>query len=387
MNKDLHKHNEPLISAEDGWKQMQQLLDENLPLKLIKRNRFTQYLVASSILIMLMLPSLQLDENSLIKSSVSTTRNTLGKIDNKNQTAISLHNLNNATVQDLVFFNVASIKKKRTNPSLRNDENHIINIRAKTVSAVTVRAIEEKTTTIIDYNPVKRIDSFTTRTIHSENTQSDKKNRISLQKKSWTFSAGVAANLPIANNAINVRPNPVFELKYNFTPRFYFSTGISPYTFVNNSTGAISKAVYLNDTVNNISMDKETTLYDHFHYLDIPVSLGVNVTKRIALQAGLQVSFLLNNKEKKVLEGYDFLMNRLTVPATLVMSLVPDATTEYDVKVKNIDYRILAGIRYNLNKASLGLTYQQGLTSILTNSSGSSSKNNLVSLDLLVKIK
>jgi hypothetical protein len=60
---------------------------------------------------------------------------------------------------------------------------------------------------------------------------------------------------------------------------------------------------------------------------------------------------------------------------------------DYNVELRKLDYRAIAGLRYTINKAVIGLTYQHGLKPVGKGVYTSTDRNHQVAVSLLWKIK
>ena len=115
---------------------------------------------------------------------------------------------------------------------------------------------------------------------------------------------------------------------------------------------------------------------------------GIHISKKVALQAGVQASVLLNTKTTTSIEPYDFQRVLATgVPVNLVPALTAGAGNEFEVKARKIDYRITAGVKYTIKNASFNVSYQYAPQRVLTGDNVSKHKNQLLSFNALFKIK
>jgi len=391
MNEDLHKFNQSPISANEGWKEMQQLLDQHMPLKdeIAERRNFASYFIAASILLVLVFTSLKINETypKIVNSGSIYTPPGLVQM--------ATTGFSNSTIDKEVTRFVPTNKTAWASSNTKSEGNtkavNSGNSKTTRAEAVTERILTTNKDIIATdvAETIKEKPALQLSVDKAVNTPLESvKNKKRHVKHLWEVSAGIGLNKSLISANATGEPNALVEVKYNVNPRFYISSGIAPYSLVKNNIGGVSKSIWVNDTARNISMYKETTTFDRLHYLDIPVTAGFNVTKHISVQAGLQVSFLINKKTSKSIEPYDFSMNRVNVPTyASIMAAMPGSTAEYDVRPKNIDSRVLAGVRYNYRKFAVGLTYQQGLSPLLKNGSINNGKNKLLSLNLLIKLK
>jgi hypothetical protein len=207
------------------------------------------------------------------------------------------------------------------------------------------------------------------------------------RKKSMEFAAGIGMNIA-AGERQNLQPYPVAEVKCNLSSRFYIAAGLSLLSPVAGNVSGISKTVYVNDTVNNISLYNEVVSYKHLSYIDVPLSVGVNINKKWMFQSGVQLSVLVNKRKKKTLQPYDFQMNNIDMPfSSPLVGLAANPHQEFNVGIPNIDYRFIAGIKYKINRTTAGLFYQHTLPSAALGNNKSTVSKGLFTFNLMYQFK
>ncbi|MEO5892351.1 MAG: hypothetical protein ABIQ31_19035 [Ferruginibacter sp.] len=395
MSEDLHDITEPVISANDGWRQMQALLNEHLPVEvsILRRRQSLRYAFAAALLLVLLFPTLQLDNKF---STITANKKTFQPI-TAFRTANSFLTLNKTT-------RVVTINKLPRNITLLKNTSVHFSYQDKQVLAVQQDKINQPAAAanspgnraekiingMIEKQTVNRLSAATVVTKATSASAYPKSNKKAIAKASWSLSGGIAMNTAFSNSQ-DLQPYPIAEARYNITPVFYLAAGLSAWSPVSTSTGGLSKTIYLNDTINNISLYNETTTYSRLRYADIPLTMGVNITKNISIQSGIQVSVLLNKRTTKVLAPYDFQMNSITPPISLSNPLstatAANMQKDYEVKVHHIDYRFVAGLRYTQKKTTVGLMYQQGLRYVGRGANTNKNSNQVLTLNVLFQIK
>jgi hypothetical protein len=390
MNDELYNMTEPSISANDGWHQMQTLLNEHLPIKrqIFNSNQQLPYVYTLTFLVIFLFSTLQLNNlivrisagGNVSRSILNAGRspNTIGL--NKNKPFLTLTNFpGNFTLikKNTALLNFNEDPVWRIN---RNNSNIIIH-------NTTESNKESMMNDFIKRKPGNPVNTPVATIPGDAILPSKDPGNNEIEKSSWSLFGGIGLNASVSNSQ-NLQPYPFAEARYNITPHIYVAAGLSAWSPVSTGTSGISKTIYLNDTINNISLYNENTIYNHLHYTDIPLSVGINVTKNISIQSGIQMSVLLNKRTKKVSSPYDFQMNRISAP--VIAPLTPMAAnmqTDYDVRLHKIDYRFFAGIRYTLKKKAVGIMYQHGLQSIGSGIHTKKNSNHVFTLNVLFQIK
>ena len=356
-------NNELPISSAAGWMQMESLLDKNLPVK--KRTTsirlFISCLPALLLCSVFVFSSLQLDSN-LLKIIIADNAKTT--LENKNNIDLNYNN----------HKYLAGRKKKQfSNLISDNKEDFRIPIKDQ-FSAADILVIEKISHhDFIKYLPEKKTGiNIPVIAQSSLNNRINPPNKIDLNKKHWEFSAGVGLNIA-ENKHQNLQPYPTAELKYNLNAEVFISAGLSLLSPRAGSFSGVNKTVFINDTVSNISLYNEVVSYNHLRYVDVPISIGVNITKRLTFQTGVQLSVLASRQQKKSLQPFDFQMNTTTLPVTPTFAgAAANPQQEFTVKMPGMDYRFVSGIKYKFNRTAAGLFYQHGLQSSV--SEGSNAK-------------
>ena len=420
MNEDLHNEKLP-VTAEDGWKQMQELLDKHLPVQepVIYKSKLMPYAAVALLIFMLVVTSILLNES--IFKPIAGIKASTDAIDDKvelNKPLVSGNDTEKAikpvSASPLTSSSAAAARASVvvSHPAKNTDRVHHasgenkmttaananLNTTASEIDKAATKIAEERTTeTSEEKSEVKKaltdeIADEPAATADSSKEQSLAEKPLLAKKRAknsnWNFYAGLGVNITGSGGAQNLHPYPMAEAKYTITPLLYVSAGLSLYAPVATNTITRGKPVYINDTVSNIRMYNEKLSYRQFHYLDIPVSVGMNITKHLSVQSGVQLSLLLNEKNEKSIDQYDFQMNNVRVPVfTSLTSLRPTPPVEEEVKLSKTDVRFQAGLKYNLQRFSAGVTYQQGLRPVISGNMADGKKNNVFALSLLYRIK
>jgi hypothetical protein len=131
------------------------------------------------------------------------------------------------------------------------------------------------------YIPVTALASFSNQ-LNSPDTIINPDNKPP-HNMPWGLSAVLAINV-VEGKQQNLQPYPTAEVKYNLNFSFFIAAGLSLLSPKPGTVSGITKTVYVNDTVNNISLNNEVVSYDRLRYADIPLTAGVNVTKKLMFQ-------------------------------------------------------------------------------------------------------
>ena len=396
MNEYLH-NGEPAISANAGWQEMQFLLEEHLPVK--KSTGFSrqllQYAAAVLLFILLVLTSLQLNNKFLPTNNITSNNKKVTFNDIKlNNPGPSLPlNKNNpvsnefpAGLQGLANDHFSAVTSDEEQLLFMNQQaagTAIVSAKSGESESVNAQMIVENIEKqALDRNPA--LGKKITGTVSS--IPVSKPNEQMRPASLWQLNAGIGINADLHSNQ-TLQPYPFAEAKLNINKRIYLAAGLAAWSPVSTTTTGISKTVYLNDTINNIRLYNEKTTFSRVRYADIPVSIGVNISKNFSVQTGLQISVLLNKKTKSDLEPYDYQMNSVALPlrSPTYITAAPEQH-DYDVQLRKIDYRFITGVKYQLKKTTVGLTYQHGLqTSGIGNTS--KNRNQVLALNVSFQIK
>jgi hypothetical protein len=414
MNRHLHNDPERDITASEGWQDMTQLLDKHLPVKETpkKRKPFFYYFAAASCLSILLLGYLQLQHGKQKSSSYNLNATKANTTNTTTATKIAPSVFTDAMAgakhrQDLQYLSENKQASVYTGTHPRSSSNNRNGILMNDISANDIALQKNNNNNGISIYPpaAENINSIPygngytlfdklkdagrgedpLRKDVANSNASDNSKKKRTYKASWEIAAGISLNAATGQH-FNAQPYPVAEGKYNISSRFYLLAGIAAWSPVNSSSSGINKTVYVNDTANNFRSYNEVTRYTRFHYADIPVMAGFNINKRLSVQAGMQASLLLSQKHLKTLDGYDFQSNAQVLPynpTTLGIS----NTTAFGTVTRRVDYRLIGGLRYTIDKFAFNLSYQQALKSPVHGEKVTSEKNKLVSLQVLYRLK
>ena len=388
MNRDLHDITPLPIYGNEGWQQMELLLNRHLPVqkKMINKRLLQSYRAAMLFFTPLLFISLPLNTGILL---LGMLRNT-GVAAAQNTTVTFLPAALNSAKNSkglATYLNKFGSGKKNCVPLFFNHEVAVDTsnsmFSAKTITAPTQESIDESSVINKQVNAtsvtIKDPAATTTDTL----TPATGKSINIRNKRSWSLLAGIGANAAIGQQQ-KLQPYPIAVAKYNISSKFYIAASAAACSLVASNISGVSKTIYLNDTVNNIQLYKETTTYNTLYYVDIPLTAGINISKKFAVQAGMQLSWLLNKKATKITAPYDFQMNSIAAINT-DPSITANAQQQYSVPVRNIDYRFITGLRYTINKVVIGADYQYGLQP--AGNGSNNSRNKVIALSVVFKIK
>jgi hypothetical protein len=395
MNGNLHDSAGLPISANEGWQQMHTLLNAHLPVEKprIKRKFMLQYFSAAAIfMVIFFFKALQLDNGLNNKFDLNGVQASSAV-----NTGIDTSATTNIVATDLSY-NIDGNRSRgasiiKDNLLIGGQDFEPVN-RSSTFDPimVPVEAAQNINASAPEFTGVSQLVQpliADRKTISNDSATVAVEERKKDRKPTRYFEllAGIGVNTAI-NKVQNLQPAPIGEIRYHVSKRVFVAAGVTAYSPVTTSTSGLSKTVYLNDTLNNINLYNETTTYKKLRYVDVPISVGINVTKRFSIQMGAQVSVLVNKKQSKELKTYDFQMNTLAMPANLpVFTMRPIPEQNYEVGIRNVDCRFIAGVRYNLKNASIGMMFQQGLQTVGKGNLTDNNKNQVVSLNLLCKLR
>ena len=383
MMDDLHINNELPVSSGEGWMQMELLLNRTLPVKnkIDYQDRVFSLMPAFLFCSIFIFSSLKLDNQLLdtpfekSKTLVKTDVTTAG---NKS----SVHLANHQQPANIIRQSDDFVFDRHTKLSFETEES---------LNGATGKKIDNLF--FIQNNHVNRnniIFKIKPVEIPKEKISSamavelDKKIMV---KKPWEFSAGVGMNF-VTGNPQNLKPYPVAEIKKYMSKNVFVAAGLSLFSPLAGDITGVSKTIFINDTANNLRQYDEVVRYDRLQYADIPLTVGVNINKKIMIQTGMQLSVLMSKRKSKHLYPYDFQMNRIDLPyATQLVGMAANPQQEFDVQARNFDYRFTAGIKYKINNATTGLFYQRSFEQPVHGNSKATASNQLFTLSLLWKIK
>ncbi|MEO6721861.1 MAG: hypothetical protein ABIN67_15945, partial [Ferruginibacter sp.] len=281
MNEELHNQQLPL-SAEVGWEQMKQLLNQHLPARqqtpfLRLRHYFAAALVAG----ILLFASLDLDQYSIPhfnaistshlpvnkKAAVLTSGTTKKPADNSNNisSATTARDKNNNPAV-LIVADKSQLTTDYFNTNL-SPIDPINNPQLRILDAEFEKHQIEKANPSIIILPVVMPTAVDQRKSDNKKTNNP-----------WAISIGVGQNLSI-NNSQQFHPYVVAEISKQLTPRLSVATGIDAYSSVSSNAKGITKTVYVNDLINNIQLYNEITEYTQLNYIDVPFSAGLKISE------------------------------------------------------------------------------------------------------------
>lgn len=378
MKRYLHKTNLH-TDAQNGWEQMQLLLDKNLPVIINHpKSRFLfRTLISTSFILIFLLSGLVLNDHKKIKYLNNIYADNMDFYDSTN------HRLPSVVDDDIKRRSEDIVSVQRNNNS-SGDLVKVMNIQ-----------IERQHKDSYKINLSTLVDSAQPGKMLNKNLSKPQEellqNQTDISKPSskWYLYAGLAINATNTKEQI-FRPYPLAILRYDLSKKFFLSSSLSVGSSISSESQGLDKKIYINDTINNILYYDKVKHYHNVVYSDISVSGGINLGSNISLQAGIQAAVLIKAKSKTVIEPYDFQMrstgsaNDNIIP---VVTALPVNTTDYNVGIRRFDYRFTTGINYNKNKFGFGLTYQHSFMPMIKGDVTSGNKNQLVTFNVLYKIK
>lgn len=385
MKRQLHNSDDVFISPQQGWEQMQLLLDKRLPVKNKKplRGFYFPMMVAASLITIFLSSILVLNDTAIINSNKPEADKS-----NAHKGSIIAYSMN---ATDGKTGSRSVIKNEQTGVAVVSSESNDLTFRKIALP----ENIHPITYLPINALPVENIIAkmamiaIPQDAVDEDSAGLAEKAGKLHQMRHWQLSAGLAMNTMIGQQQ-NFTPYPAAVLRYDLSKNFFLSLGLSAGSHIAGESRGLKKKTYVNDMVNNIQFYNTVNQYYDFSYADIPLLAGVHISKKISLQAGLQASVLLKTKTKTIIEQYDFQM-RLAGGATngLVSgtAAAPVSETDYRVEARKMDYRFTTGIKYNINKLAFNVMYQHSLQPALTGDFTSGNKHQLVTLNMQFNIK
>ncbi len=398
MNRGLHKNDAMVNSAQYGWEQMKLLLDKNLPVSNKKSSRrfYVTFGVAASLTAILLMSSLVLRNghhqhhfNNRLLHSI--TNQPLSKsVDQQTRTLINVaHSRGPVKINKPDILVLPKPSEKGQVPAeyevqTGNEDRVLAKIISDQIYELDLKQPFEKS----HIKNIRESTSGDLREISSVDAGSEHiapKATSKVRKNNWSLFAGIGVNGMIGQ-AQNVQPFPVAEASYAISAKFHLSVGLALGSPVSTNSYGITKRVYLNDTANNIQLYNKVVKYNQLSYADIPLTAGLNITKRLSIQGGVQASVLLHSKNATSLEGYDFQMRLINgAQNTLVTGIAAPIEQDYTLHARKIDYRFTAGVKYTINRTSLNVMYQYSMQPLITGDYVVSKKNQLVTLKILYR--
>lgn len=378
MKRYLHKTNLH-TDAQNGWEQMQLLLDKNLPVinNHPKSRFFFRPLISTSFILIFLLSGLVLNDQKKIKLFKEIYA------DNKDLPGRTNHRLPSVADEDIKVRSEDIVSVQRNN----NSSGDLVKVMNIQIESLHKDSYKINLSTLFDSAQSGKMLNKNLSKPQEELLQ--KQTDISKPSSKWHLYAGLAINATNTKEQI-FRPYPVAVLRYDLSKKFFLSSSLSVGSSISSESHGLDKKIYINDTINNILYYDKVKHYHNVVYSDISVSGGINLGSNISLQAGIQAAVLIKAKSKTIIEPYDFQM-RSTGSATdniiPVVTALPVNTTDYKVGIRRFDYRFTAGINYNKNKFSFGLNYQHSFMPMISGDVTSGNKNQLVTFNVLYKIK
>jgi hypothetical protein len=384
MAEELHTHDDLPISAGMGWMQMEALLNKTLPLR--QKPSVARLLMACIpallMLCIFLFSSLNLGNQFIYlvtTTQQSAPKNAAELYTNTQQDLSSTVGVTPPSVKQRPFLDVTKLVVSKLKPgSLDEYTDNIISMEKISYAYLdkTIAVVKDG----ITIHPTAP-QAITMDLNLSNNTDQEK-----IPTNQWELSAGIAANIATGKDQ-NLQAYPVAEVRYNINPRFFIAAGLSLLSPKQGDLSGVSKTVYVNDTPSNIKLYNSVISYDKLKYADVPVTAGMNIGKKLSLQAGLQVSVLVSKRRSEYLQPYDFQMNNLDMQYTYpLMGMAANPEQDFKLSTPTIDYRFISAVKYKLSKSiSTGLSYQYNLPGNRTWKNNTS--KGLFSLNVMYKIK
>ncbi|WP_153798659.1 hypothetical protein [Foetidibacter luteolus] len=416
----------PAIPAEEGWKQMKQLLDKEMPRK--KRpltGIILPYAVAASVLIAGIFVTLKLTDGTGSKRatevSAAGVQNEPPTSNKNNVTPETVaaaptnktdrtNNNNNNLLQDNATGNSNALSAQQTTQLQTAQQGGITTVPGSTTPQTGIASSQhslnplQQNKTLQNIGSAENNNNSTVTGASQDNKQTPpltykddvavpsltkKKNA---NNKTWNLLAGVGLNMTTTGNPQNVQPYPAVAAKYNVSKRLYASAGLAAFSPSGIQAEGTGPSYYVDDRANNVLKYDEVVSYKNFRYVDVPLMLGVKLTDKLAVEGGVQVSWLMSKTEAISTIPYDYNLNRMAItynPTEANTMLGPSIATPTgnDAKVNQRDLRYVAGLQYSFNKINVGLQYQQGNRAAVTGTNINSKKTGLVSLRVGFTIK
>lgn len=357
MNSHTNHGNRLPISGNEGWRQMQLLLNQQLPVhsQFSKRKKWMAY-VATLLLV-----------TSGMFISIPLNKPFLFSFEDGGKDIVTVPATSKTNLQ---------LVKKQARPKTAVKEQALLHVSGEVPETAAVintssKKREDNNVTTI-HQPANATDTCVYPATDISVTAAVEKQKFKTNS-SWNLLAGIGVNAVVGTRQ-DWQPYPLVVARYNINKRWYITTGLGVYSPVVSGISGISKTVNVNDTANNIQLYKEITNYNTLYYADIPLAAGMAISKKFTVQAGLQASVLLNKKSTTTTEVYDF-----QTPASVTLD------RQSPLAFRKVDYRFVAGIRYTINKAVVGLDYQQALQPV--NKGSGAGNNKVIAMSVVFTIK
>lgn len=204
----------------------------------------------------------------------------------------------------------------------------------------------------------------------------------------FSLLAGIGMNLSYREKNQHLQPYPAIRVQYRFNSGICLAAGVSLFSPVAGQVSGISKKVFINDTASNVQYMQETTRQARLQYADIPLTLGYRISRKWSIESGVQLSVLMQKRTTRTGQYLDYQLNDVDRPYQALLQPSAVAPQEqYPVKVRPLDPRLIAALRYDLRRVSLGVSWQYALQKNGSTSNASSSRNQLVSATALFRLK
>jgi hypothetical protein len=381
----------PAIPADEGWKQMQQLLDAYLPKHQTKfARRYFFYILCTILFGILIISSLPLQDHAIqinFNSKITTGDVTADIV--RSEENLQAHKKHKKLISGRQQINIEiyGAEKVQTDQMKNKIANYPDTFFKQLLPDVAF--IKQNSKDIPIATSIKVIDTTVknTATVTTIETTNNKKKYAAV--KTWQLKAGFGMNISLNADRQALQPYPTGEIKYQFSKKFYVASGFNLFSPVTTNASTIKETVFVNDTASNVSIYKKRLNYKRLRYIDLPVIAGLNINKHFSLQGGIQISKLMSHSDALTLEPYDFQMNRIDGVDIRTLAMAPAAAPiiENPFNVRKTDLRYMAGITFDVQKMSVALQYQVTTKPILKGNAVSLGKNNLLSLKVSYRLK
>ncbi len=386
MNRDIHHITDLPITGNEGWQQMQLLLNERMPAKKqwLNKRLLVSYAATTLLITALLFISLQLNTTILFSGMARNTGLAIVQKSTATVLPSAINSFKKSTRVVISANNFANYNKNISPLFLNKKLDLPLHLNALNSSATIAEQLMENTDENSETD--KPLNTTINNAVESpavaaKNTVALPLNKTVKTKRNgyWSLLAGISINV-VTGKHQHLQPYPVAVAKYNINSIFYLAASMAAYSPVASNIRGVSQTMYVNDTANNIRLDKETTARP-LYYADIPITAGINISKKWSVQGGIQLSVLLNKKTNKTITSYDY---RNQSPPVYPM-IATSAEQEYTMPVRNVDYRFITGLRYTINKTVIGIDYQYALQP--AGKGIHNSRNKVVALSAVFKIK
>ena len=416
MSDNLHDK-KPFISAQEGWENMEQLLNLYLPVKKTpnKKRHLITYLSASVLCVAFVFISIKLDDvttpaphqqNALYIADIQNKSSLAGDNINKNNKQIDLKQRPSISTEKIARTPRTASKGNIINEQeqyatnqtvLRNGSSiaseHILNGQNNLLKII---RMEEQQFVVHAFTPVllqtlpNAIKVSEISNVKNIEPGQNSSTAISLQKKQqrWGLYAGIAINGSFNSSKQNLLPYPIAEFKYHINRRLFAKVGASVFSPVTAQVSGVDKTVNVNDSSNNILYYNEITNHTHLKYADFPLSIGWQLSKKWSVQTGIQLSVLMSKKTNKTSELLNYQLQNVARQYFVPTTFTAAANTQtYSVIVPKLDCRAITSVRYQFNRIEAGASWQYGLQKSNVQSPVSAGRNQMFSVHALFQLK